>query len=85
MKAQSMGPVAKPKLARRASARLNRRTTASEDDAEHALREIVATMGKGPGDRGQRKKFARKTSEKSSIESERVSNQKHPCVSIRRD
>jgi hypothetical protein len=50
MKAQSMGPAAKPKLARRASARLNRRTTASEDDAEHALREIVATMGKGPGE-----------------------------------
>jgi hypothetical protein len=78
MKAQNMGPVAKPKPVRRASARLTRRTTASEDDAEQALREIVATIGKADQATGrQRKKFARKTSEKSSIENERASDQKH--------
>lgn len=78
MKAQNMDPAAKPKPVRRAPARLTRSTTASEDDAEQALREIVATIGKADqATARQRKKFARKTNEKSSIENERVSDQKH--------
>ena len=41
-----MSPAAKAKRARTASARPTRRVAAPEDDAEHALKEIVAAMAR---------------------------------------